>query len=119
MYPRFLIFANINEKILATSYQASHPFDKHQFLFEHLEKGIAIPTSLPPFDTLVFYDKSKKSISVICTIIGLEKDNVVDDVILGILLSLALAPRLIPPKFDICSFLAEAIHGQLEKLPTI
>ena len=54
-------------------------------LYQHLEKGISIPTSSSPYEMVEFYDNSKKSISLMCTILSYDNDDTMDGTILGFL----------------------------------
>ena len=65
------------------------------------------------------FENYKKSITLICTILGYDSDGTVDDTILGFLNFLTSIVGVMPPKFDLCSYLAQPIHTKLEALPTM
>ena len=76
---------HIHEENLYTYYQELKPFERRNCLYEHLEKGISIPTSSSPYEMVEFYDNSKKSISLMCTILAYDNDDTMDGTILGFL----------------------------------
>ena len=61
----------------------------------------------------------KKYISLICTLLVYDSDGTMDDAILGFLNFLTPIVGVMPPKFDLCSYLAQPIHTKLEELPTM
>ena len=77
---------------------------------KHLENGFAIHESPTPCSTIVFFDISKKALSLICTIFEHGCEKLVDDNILGFLLNLNPALGIFSPKLDVCSFLAQKIR---------
>ena len=81
--------------------------------------GVIISTYPSPYETIFFFENYKKSISLICTILGYDSDGTVDDTILGFLNFLTPIVGVMLPKFDLCSYLAQPIHTKLEELPTM
>ena len=80
---------------------------------------IIISTSPSPYETIFFFDNYKKYESLTCTILGYGSDGTVDDTILGFLNFLIAIVGVVPPKFDLCSYLAQPIHTKLEDLPNM
>ena len=65
------------------------------------------------------FENYKKSITLICTILGYDSASTMDDTILGFLNLPTPIVGGMPLKFDLCSYLAQPIHTKLEEIHTM
>ena len=83
---------------ISLMYQTMSRNEKTLVLTQH------IPNSKPPFKIMFFKPKSRKAISLICTILGYKNDDEVDEALLIILTHIHPTTKECP-KWDICGFL--------------
>ena len=65
------------------------------------------------------FENYKKSITLICTILGYDSASTMDDTILGFLNLPTPIVGGMPLKFDLCSYLAQPIHTKLDEIPNM
>ena len=78
-------FHPLGEREMALNYQTLSPNYKTMLLVHHMEHAMITQSSKPPFTTVLFKPESRKSISLIYTILGYKNDEEVDEIILGFL----------------------------------
>ena len=78
-------FQPLGEREMVIKYQTLIPNDKTMLLVHHMEHDMITQSSKPPFKTVFFKPESRKSISLIYTILGYKNDEEVDEIILGFL----------------------------------
>ena len=102
----FLKFQDLDERDLYATYKELIPLDRNWFLLQHMDKGIVLHETPLPYEVVVCFEPSKKSISLICIILGYEQ---VDELSLCFLLSITSIYSNNFPRYDLCSLLARNI----------
>ena len=112
----FLKFQDLDERDLYAAYKEIIPLDRNWFLLQHMDKGIVLHETPLPYESVVCFEPSRKSVSLICIILGYEQ---VDELSLCFLLSITSIYSNSFPRYDLCNLLARNIKQKLDDFPIV
>ena len=70
----FFKVQDLDERDLYVTYRDLILLDKNQFLLQHMDKGIVLHETPPPYESILFSDPSRKDMSLICIVLVYEHD---------------------------------------------
>jgi hypothetical protein len=100
-------------------FQRIKPHDRVSLLQSYLCKNLDVPADDVTLESTMFLEILRQIISMISVILGKDNDLVVDEFMLGNMMS--IFPFTVKPliKFNYAQFLADQIHHQLSEFETL
>jgi hypothetical protein len=109
----------LNEIVLAKCFRELKPEDRVSLLQSYLCKNLDVPTDNVVIESSLFPEIPRKIISMISIILGKDNDLVVDEFVLGIMVSICPITTKPMTKFNYAQFLVDQIHHQLSDFESL